>query len=256
VITDNRLEGHNQSAILFADHPADDRVKQQDVLVANNKSIDDKAFATFYASVRVCVAGNFVEARVGGEAASAIYIGARNDSVVVQANKIASASGSGITVTDKGVATPDLSPKNVRILKNKVSNVQENGIDLFAGKPGQYEARGNKALNNRLVGLYVAATTEGAQLHRNTALGNGPFDCQDESTGGTGPEGIKNTWADNTGGDADPPVICAKPQDDDRHHDKPKHRNKKHKNQHHKKHRKKNHHGNKGSWTSCFPCRF
>ena len=269
-ITDNRFERHNLAAILFADHADSAGIRQQDVLVARNKSIDDLSFATFFDATRVCISQNLIRARVDDppftdDGAAAIFIGARNNGVVVQHNKILSASGSGIDVRDtpephKGLGA--VPPRNVKLLKNKVSNAQLHGIDLVAGEPGQYEARGNRAIDNDSVGIHVERTT-GARLRNNAARSNRVLDCQDVTTG-TKTAGTANSWVGNTGDHAQPPAICHPPRDHGRpHHGKPghgpkhhhKHLKKQHGKQHKAQHRKQQY-GNKGQLVGCVPCRF
>jgi hypothetical protein len=77
------------------------------VLTEHNKSIDDNAFASIFNSARVRLTSNHIRARLlapnsGDEPASAIFIGARNNDIVVQKNKVESASGNGIDITNTG----------------------------------------------------------------------------------------------------------------------------------------------------------
>jgi parallel beta-helix repeat protein len=239
LIADNRFEDHNGAGILFADHL--DGVPQRDVRVERNQSVRDMTFAAFYASSQVCLVGNLVDARVGDPdfpgPASAIFIGARNDGVVVERNKIRSASGNGIDVTNSGepgkpVGPADV-PKHVQVLRNKVSGVRLDGIAVSASGVGQYELRGNHALHNAKVGIHLGEKTDNALLANNTARGNGVLDCQDESppgegTVGDGTAGTDNTWRNNVGPNDDPDGICHQ------HHKKKKHH---HKRKHHKKKR-------------------
>jgi hypothetical protein len=65
-ITWNRFERHNGAGIFFADSTTG--IRQHDILVERNKSVDDKTFATFFASARVRMLANAVRARVGDPA--------------------------------------------------------------------------------------------------------------------------------------------------------------------------------------------
>ena len=221
-ITANRFERHNDSAIFFADSAR--RPRQQDILVQGNVSVDDLSFAVFYNSSRVRITGNDVKARVGDRQfpgpASAIRIGARTADVVVDKNKVRSASGNGIDVTNAGErGRPAAAPRNVAVLENKVEHAQLLGIDVSASARGQYEVRGNRALANGNVGIHLGPRTDDVQVTANLALGNGSgrptdFDCQDESRGegaGDGTAGTENTWQDNVGVRAAPRGICAAP---------------------------------------------
>jgi parallel beta helix pectate lyase-like protein len=200
LITYNRFERHNQAGIFFADRGA----PQQNVLIDHNKSVDDLSFATIYASTHMRLTHNSATARVGDPVfkgpASAIFIGARNDDVVVHQNRVHSASGNGIDVTISGEPrTVPAAPTNVVVSKNKAEHA-------------------------RNVGLHLATGTEKVKVTGNTALNNVVFDCQDQSLG------LKNTWQDNVGGTSDPGGLCSPPVPTDQ----PGHGK-----SHHKKHKKK-----------------
>jgi nitrous oxidase accessory protein NosD len=235
LITANRFERHNAAAIFLGDEGAQPR--QQDVVIEHNKSVDDLSFATMFNSRRVRVTSNWIRARVGDRdfpgPASAIFIGARNRDVGVQKNKIKSASGNGIDISNTGGnRTPGPAPTNVVVRKNKVAHTKLAGIDVSA-TGGPYQVLANHSRDNTKFGIHFAPGTVGGTVTGNTALDNGQFDCRDESTG------LKNTWTGNTGRTADPRAICAVPTVDDQDgktHYKKKHR--KHHNKTTKKHRK------------------
>ena len=117
LITTNRFERHNGAAIFLADQGTEPR--QRDVLIEHNKSVDDMSFATIFNSTRVRVTSNWIRARVDDppftdEPASAIFIGARNNDIVVQKNKIKSASGNGIDISTTGQPGTDPAPPHER----------------------------------------------------------------------------------------------------------------------------------------------
>jgi hypothetical protein len=157
------------------------------VLIDHNKSIGDLSFATIFSSSRLRLAHNSVRDRlVAPQPASAIYVGARNQDVAVHRNRVRSASGDGIQVTDAGErGTGPAPPVNVQVTSNKVDHV-------------------------KLAGLHMAAKTEDVTVTGNTALDNGGFDCQDDSTGG-GTAGTNNAWVDNVGRTDSPDGLCAPP---------------------------------------------
>jgi nitrous oxidase accessory protein NosD len=235
VIADNLFEHHNGGGILFADSGK----PQHCVTVERNKSIDDRSFATFYASSHVRVVANFVRGRPDdSEPGSAIFIGARNKDVVVKRNHIEATAGNGIDVRDTGGDGEDgVPPQNVDVLKNKVRTAGENGIDVSATGVGEYEVRGNVSLRNVAVGIHAGPDTDEAVFAHNLARGNGFLDCQDESPGdgtaGDGTAGTDNTWRRNVGDRDAPDGICHP------HLDKPKHKHKKHGHKHKKKHKHK-----------------
>jgi hypothetical protein len=245
LITSNLFEGHNGAAVFFADKGAE----QRDVLIEHNKSVDDRAFASIFNSNRFRLTSNHIRARLiepgadldDSRRASAIFIGARNDDIVVQKNKIKSASGNGIDVTNSGEpGTDDQAPTNVIVRRNKVEHVQLSGIEVSAKGDGHYQVLHNRSLTNGGNGIHFAPNTLGGTVTGNTALGNGTdahsngLDCKDESTGSTVP---LNTWTGNVGQTADPRAICSVPTVDNPDHDGKDH-HKKHKKKHHKKTKK------------------
>jgi nitrous oxidase accessory protein NosD len=230
LIADNRFERHNGAGILFADHPDRSRIPQRGVFVKRNQSVGDMTFAAFYASAHVHVAENLVAAREGDPRfrgpAAGIFVGARNHHLVVTRNRVISASGNGIDVRSSAgdPHLPKAAPGHVQVLGNKVTGVEQHGIEVDADGAGEYQVRGNLALRNTLVGIHFGPDTRRNRVAGNTARGNVVYDCQDESHGG-GTAGTGNTWRDNVGPNASPDGICGP------HHDKPK----KHKRHHHKK---------------------
>jgi Periplasmic copper-binding protein (NosD) len=238
LIADNRFEDHNGAGILFADHADGSDIRQRGVRVERNQSVDDMTFAAFYASSHVRVTGNLVKAREGDRdfpgPAAGIFIGARNHDIVVKRNLVKSASGNGIDVrkTPGEAGLSAAAPTHVQILKNKVAQVEQHGIEVDADGVGEYTVRGNFALRNTLVGIHFGPDTHENLVAGNTARANLVLDCQDESLG-DGTAGTDNTWRDDVGPNASPDGICGLT------HDKPKH-HKKHK-KHKKKHKKKRH---------------
>jgi nitrous oxidase accessory protein NosD len=226
LITSNRFEGHNGAAIFLGDQGA--KPRQLDVLIEHNKSVDDRAFASIFNSTRVRLTANHIRARViepdasaddPGQA-SAIFIGARNNDVVVQQNKIKSTSGNGIDITNTGAGSVGTNPpQNVIVRKNKVEHAQLSGIAVSATGAG-YQVLHNRSLTNSLHGIHFALGTKGGTVTGNTALGNGTdarsngVDCKDESTGSP------NAWTDNVGVTSQPDTLCGAPTvDDDPGHD-------------------------------------
>jgi Right handed beta helix region len=202
LITDNRFEGHNGAGVFFADRGA----TQRDVLIDHNKSVDDLSFATIYNTSRLRLTHNSATARVGDThfpgPASAIFIGARSDRVLVHSNRVHSASGNGVDVTPSAEPNRGLAPKaptNVVVSRNKAEHAQ-------------------------LAGLHMATGTAHVAVTANTALDNTKWDCQDESVG------VQNTWTDNLGGSSSPAGLCSPPPTTDQ----PGH--------HHQQHKKKQQH--------------
>jgi nitrous oxidase accessory protein NosD len=236
LITANRFERHNGAAIFLADKGK----LQRDIVIEHNKSVDDKTFASIFNSTRVRVTSNWIRARVNeppftDDPASAIFIGARNDDIVVQKNRVKSASGNGIDISNTGGnRTPGPAPTNVVVRKNKVANTQLAGIDVSA-TGGPYQVLANQSRDNTKFGIHFAPGTNGGAVTGNTARGN-EVDCRDQTTGPL------NTWTGNVGGSSQPAALCTTPTlDDDPGHDREKKKFKKHK-KHHKKTKKQNKH--------------
>lgn len=237
LITANRFERHNGAAIFLADKGK----LQRDIVIEHNKSVDDMSFATIFNSTRVRVTSNWIRARVNDppftdEPASAIFIGARNNDIAVQKNKIKSASGNGIDITNSGEPdTADAPPTKVVVRKNKVEHAQLSGIEVSATGVRQYQVLANRSRNNTKFGIHFAPGTNRGTVTGNTALGN-EVDCRDQTTGPL------NTWTGNVGVSSLPAALCSAPAlDDDPGHDKKKMKFKKHK-KHHKKTKKQKKH--------------
>jgi nitrous oxidase accessory protein NosD len=233
LITANRFERHNGAAIFLADKGK----LQRDIVIEHNKSVDDKTFASIFNSTRVRVTSNWIRARVNDlqfpARVSAIYIGARNNDIVVQKNKIKSASGNGIDITNSGeLGTTPAAPRNVVVRRNKVEHAQLSGIAVSATGVRQYQVLANRSRNNAKFGIHFAPGTNGGAVTGNTARGN-EVDCRDQTTGPL------NTWTGNVGVSSLPAALCSAPTlDDDLGHDKKKKKFKKH----HKKTKKQKKH--------------
>ena len=67
---------------------------------------------------------------------------------MVQKNKIKSASGNGIDITNTGASAGPAPPKNVVVRKNKVEHAQLSGIEVSATGDGEYQVLANRSLTN------------------------------------------------------------------------------------------------------------
>jgi parallel beta-helix repeat protein len=191
LIADNLFKRHNGAGILFADHPDRSPIQQRDVFIKRNQSVDDLTFAAFYASSHVHVAENLVAAHEGDPdphfrtPAAGIFVGARNHHIAVKRNRITSASGNGIDVRSSAddPELPEAAPEHVQVVGNKVTVVEQHGIEVDADGAGEYQVRGNLALRNKQVGIHLGPDTHENRVAGNTALGNLVLDCQDQSHG-------------------------------------------------------------------------
>jgi nitrous oxidase accessory protein NosD len=204
LIADNLFERHNGAGILFADSGK----PQHCVDVVHNESIDDRTFAAFFASSHVRVISNTVQSERGDdEPGSAIFIGARNNGVIVKRNHIKSTDGNGIDVRNTaGPRRPAAPPRDVDIRWNTVRHAKLNGIDVAASGVEEYVVRVNTAVDNEGVGVHAGPKTDGTVFAYNIALDNG-LDCQDESVGRR-TAGTNNTWRFNVGRTSEPDGIC------------------------------------------------
>jgi nitrous oxidase accessory protein NosD len=208
LIADNLFERHNGAGILFADSGE----PQHCVDVERNTSVEDRTFAAFFASSHVKLFANIVQGRPDDPTpGSAIFIGARNDGVVVHRNHITSTAGNGIDVRDTGGdrrrGTP---PRNVDVRRNTVRNAGQNGIDVAASGAEEYVVRVNLVVDSVEAGIHAGQESDGAVFAYNTALDNHP-DCKDESTGSRTAD-TKNTWRFNTGRTSSPDGLCGPDQ--------------------------------------------
>jgi hypothetical protein len=239
LISSNLFEGHNGAGIFLGDESGEgDEPRQRDVLIEHNTSVDDMSFATIFNSTRVRLTSNWVQARVDDppftdEPTSAIFIGARNNDIVVHKNKVRSASGNGIHITNSGeLGTDPAPPTNVIVRKNKVEHAEQFGIEVTATGAGQYRVLKNRALANG-VGIHLGDATDDVLVNGNTALDNEVLDCQDLTTP------VNNIWQENVGVHSRPVTLCSEPTvDDDSGHDDSGHDGKSHDKKKHGKHHK------------------
>jgi hypothetical protein len=206
------------------------------------------------------VTSNWVQGRVNDppftdQPTSAIFIGANNDDIVVQKNKVTLTTGNGVDITDtNGQGDPGTPPRNVIVRKNKVRNAELSGIEVSATGERQYQVLHNRTLHNTVYGVHFALDTTGGTVTGNTALDNQDTDCKDQSTG------LLNAWTDNVGRTFDPDSICSAPTTLDydpghagKTHDKKNF--KKHK-KHHKKGKKHKKHHRPDPCACTLPWRF
>src|SRR5262249_47482620 len=113
------------------------------------------------------------------------------NSNVVKGNMISSLAGGDNGITVAGQMNT--------ISSNIIKNNHGNGIGLFQASGNTIS--GNLIMNNDGDGIHVAATSSNNTTRGNTAMGNGEalggFDLEDDTPGGTGTAGTKNTWSGN-----------------------------------------------------------
>ena len=121
--------------------PGPRATEQRDILIDHNKSVDDMSFATIYDSSRVRLISNNVRARVGDPRVPGPGLGDLHRRPQRRRarpkNKVKSASGNGIDVTNTGEpGTGPAAPTNVVVRKNKVSHAKLTGLHFGPGTTG------------------------------------------------------------------------------------------------------------------------
>jgi parallel beta helix pectate lyase-like protein len=207
-IAANRFEDHANAGVIFANAG----VVQQQIVIRNNRSLNDNTFvALFDVQQAQVVANRFNDTDDSDDFGSTIFVGGDTDGILVQNNVLRNPGFAGIAVRDTlGV----VGAMNVRLLGNTVTGAEGSGIDVTAAGTAAVTVR-NNTLNNNGVGspgdhrdgIRFGPDTDGNQIRVNTATGNAEFDCHDESTG-TGTAGTANIWANNDGGTDQPTGIC------------------------------------------------
>jgi parallel beta-helix repeat protein len=105
------------------------------------------------------------------------------------------------TAVDNGSDGFTIYSGNSSISGNTADANDADGIDLY--DVGGSTITGNTADSNRQVGIDVSNYSLLNSISKNTALKNGTYDLQDESTG-SGTAGTANTWSDNTAKTSNP----------------------------------------------------
>jgi parallel beta-helix repeat protein len=125
-----------------------------------------------------------------------------NTNNLLKRNRITGAGLTGIEIEDSSSNT---------LLRNKIKGSlgddlstedEGNGINLINADNNTLER--NKTKENARHGIFVDANSTGNTLIRNKSKDNNVedadgFDYNDETTGGTGPSGVQNTYTDNRG---------------------------------------------------------
>ena len=201
-IVANRTEDQTNAGILFATAGT----QQEGLVIQNNRSLNDNTFIALFNTQNAHVVANRSNDNIDtDDFGSTIFVGGDSDAVVIQRNVLSNPGFAGIAVRDtlqvfSGAA-------NVSILGNTVTGAEGAGIDVTADDFAAVTARNNTLTNNSGDGILFGAATNGNQIRFNTATGNLPFDCEDQSTG-SGTSGTANTWAGNNGNTDSPDGIC------------------------------------------------
>jgi len=218
VITENAFTGNKTAAIAITggDHAE----------ITNNTSENDGAFVAYVNAIQSLFSHNrgrefghngVLPIRVGSNTFypdAAIDIGAGNSHLVISDNDLEkgeSQISNGIAFTTVFPAAVVGTAPNyyVTVKNNKISGFPENGIvaemQTGGGTFTYYSwILGNKVLNNGSDGISIQAGNYNITLFDNTAAGNS-LDCNDATTGGTGPSGVQNIWVNDTGQSSYPP---------------------------------------------------
>ncbi|MEX0755600.1 MAG: hypothetical protein WD556_10880 [Actinomycetota bacterium] len=205
LIRANSFSGHLNGAILFA---YVEGVINEDLLVENNRSVDDANFVNLLSSSFVRILRNRTsDTRNVDDLAqgSAIRIGGESNNVLIQGNRLSRPAFSGIAIRDDGLGTGVAA---IQVAENTVDRAEANGLDVTSNVRGVVEAFDNVLTNNDVDGISMGAETRANLLRRNTAEGNDVLDCHDASVGGR-TAGTANRWRNNRGDTDQPDGLCA-----------------------------------------------
>jgi len=199
----NRTEDQMNAGILFATAGT----QQEGLVIQNNRSLNDNTFiALFNTQNAHLVANRSNDTNDADDFGSTIFVGGDSDAIVIQRNVLTNPGFAGIAVRDT-LQKAFSGAANVSILGNNVTGAEGAGIDVTADDFAAVTARNNTLTNNSGDGILFGAATNGNQIRFNTATGNTPFDCEDQSHG-SGTSGTANTWAGNNGNTDLPNGIC------------------------------------------------
>jgi nitrous oxidase accessory protein NosD len=202
-ITQNRTENQTNVGILFATAGT----QQEGLLISGNQSLNDNTFVALFNTENAHVVNNRSnDTNDLDDSGSTIFVGGDSDAIVIQRNVLTNPGFAGIAVRDTLQVISGA--ENVSILGNTVTGAEGAGIDVSADDFAAVTARNNTLTNNGGDGILFGPFTNGNSIRFNTATGNTPFDCEDQSPPGSGTAGTKNTWVGNNGNTDDPDGIC------------------------------------------------
>jgi hypothetical protein len=182
-------------------------VVNENILVENNKSVDDAIFVNLLSATSVRILKNRTnDTRPADDdvQGSAIRIGGQSRDVLIQRNRLSNPAFSGIAIRDDGLGT---GVANVQVLENTVDGANASGLDVSSPVRAVIQAFDNVFTNNGVDGISMAAGTRANLIRSNKAKGNVAFDCHDESVGGR-TAGTANRWRTNRGDTDQPGGLC------------------------------------------------
>jgi parallel beta-helix repeat protein len=204
----NHFENNRNVAVLFANGGT----QQKSIIIQNNRSLNDRTFAGLFNVQNAQVVANRTNDTFDADDdGSTIFVGGDSDGILIQRNVLTNPEFAGIAVRDtlqvfSGAA-------NVDILGNTISGAEASGIDVSADDFAAVSVRNNTVTNTGVGtfpptdGILFGSATKGNQIRGNTASGNFPYDCEDDSIG-SGTAGTANTWVNNNGVTDNPNGIC------------------------------------------------
>jgi hypothetical protein len=201
-INANRTENQMNAGILFATAGT----PQEGLLIGGNQSLNDNTFVALFNTQNAHVVNNRSnDTNDLDDFGSTIFVGGDSDAIVIQRNVLTNPGFAGIAVRD--TLQVFSGAENVSILGNTVTGAEGAGIDVSADDFAAVTARNNMLTNNGGDGILFGSLTNGNQIRFNTATGNIPLDCEDQSSG-SGTSGTANTWVANNGDTDQPDGIC------------------------------------------------
>lgn len=191
----NNTVDNTNAGFLFADGGT----PNTNIIIKGTHSTNDGSFTAFFSGHNVTIRGNHVKGSNGG---SQIFV-TNTDGVLIENNVLRNSDFSGIAIRDTFAP-----PTNVDLVSNTIQGADNNGIDVTTSSPGEVAVQSNKSNNNTNDGIFFGPVTAQDTIKGNTALGNGLYDCEDQSSG-AGTAGTANFWQNDTGATASPSGICS-----------------------------------------------
>jgi nitrous oxidase accessory protein NosD len=205
LVRGNAFSGHTNASILFA---YVEGVTNDHILLESNRSMDDASFADFFSASNVRIVRNrTADTQPAGDdlQGSAIRIGGQTSDVLIQDNRLSNPAFSGIAIRDDAIGA---GVANVQVFGNRVDGAKASGLDISSPVLSVVQALDNTFANNGVDGISMSAGTRGNLLRGNRSVGNGAFDCHDESIGRR-TAGTANRWRADHGVTDQPDGICS-----------------------------------------------
>lgn len=206
LILRNKMSGQQNSGFLFTNTGL---TENRDVTIQSNLAVNNATFVNLFGNnTNFQIRSNTTNDTNPGDDGSqgtAIRIADNANGVLVIGNTIKNSPFSGVAVRDfEFVGRPD----NIDIQLNTITGAEGNGIDVTDSVQGAVSVYKNTVRHADLDGIFFGSASGANLINSNSSLFSGGFDCEDQSTGGTGTSGTSNTWTHNVGNTSSPSGLC------------------------------------------------